>query len=127
MAAQTVAIPVAAGAALSDRWGRRPTLCLLSGIAAAAGVVLFASWSSLLTSAAILVPFFFFPFFASNGATVYGALFSELFPTELRGTGMSASLQAARGLSAFPPLLSARILPHWGYASVVLLGAVWFL
>ena len=114
------------GATLSDRWGRRPTLCLLSGISAAAGVILFATWSSLLTSALLLVPFFFL-FFGSNGATVFGALFSELFPTELRGTGVSASLQVARGLSAFPPLLSAWMLPRGGYASVVLLGAAWFL
>lgn len=110
---------------LSDRWGRRPTLSLLAGTAAVSGVVLFLCWGSLLTSAWILVPFFFL-YFGSNGATVFGSLFSEMFPTELRSTGVSAALQVARGLSALPPLLAAWMMPRWGYESVVLLGAGWF-
>jgi predicted MFS family arabinose efflux permease len=114
------------GAYLSDHWGRRPTLSLLAATAAASGVVLFFTWDSLLTSAWIMIPFFFL-YFGSNGATVFGALFSELFPTELRSTGVSAALQVARGLTAVPPLLSAFMLPRWGYESVVLLGAIWFL
>jgi putative MFS transporter len=113
------------GAHLADRWGRRPTLSLLAGTAAVAGLLLFLSWGSLLTSAWILIPFFFL-YFGSNGATVFGSLFSEMFPTELRSTGVSSALQVSRGLSALPPLISAWMMPRWGYESVVLLGAGWF-
>jgi putative MFS transporter len=113
------------GSYLSDRWGRRPTLSLLAGISAVSGLILFFTWGSLLTSVWLFVPFFFL-YFGSNGATVFGALFSEMFPTELRGTGVSAALQIARGLTALPPFLIAWMLPRWGYASVVLLGASWF-
>lgn len=114
------------GSYTSDRWGRRPTLSFLAGTAAVSGLILFLTWDSLLTSAWIMIPFFFL-YFGSNGATVFGALFSEMFPTELRSTGVSSALQVARGLTAIPPLLTAWMLPRWGYEAVVLLGAGWFL
>lgn len=114
------------GAYLSDRWGRRPTLSFLAGTAAVGGLVLFLTWSHLLTSWWILVPFFFL-YFGSNGAVVFGSLFSEMFPTEFRSLGVSAALQVARGLSAIPPIITAWMLPRWGYSAVVLLGAGWFL
>ena len=60
------------------------------------GRILFLSWPYLLTSQLILIPFFIL-YFGSNGATVFGALFSEQFPTETRSTGVSAALQISRG------------------------------
>lgn len=113
------------GAYTSDRWGRRITLSYLSGAAAVGGVVLFFTWGSLLDTLWILVPFFFL-YLGSNGATVFGALFSELFPTEVRSTGVSSALQIARGLTFIPPLVTAFIMPRYGYAPVVLIGAAEF-
>jgi putative MFS transporter len=115
----------AVGAYTSDRWGRRVTLSYLAGTAAVGGLILFAVWKSLLSSPWILVPFFLL-YFGSNGATVFGALFSEVFPTDVRTTGVSSALQIARGLSFIPPLITAAIFPIYGYAPVVLIGAVEF-
>lgn len=113
------------GAYTSDHWGRRITLTYLAGTAAIGGFILFATWQSLLSSAVILIPFFLL-YFGSNGATVFGALFSEVFPTEVRTTGVSSALQIARGLAFIPPLITAAIFPVYGYAPVVLIGAIEF-
>jgi putative MFS transporter len=114
-----------AGAYTNDRWGRRVTLTYLAGSAALGGLILFLSWPYLLTSPLILIPFFIL-YFGSNGATVFGALFSEQFPTETRSTGVSAALQIARGLSSIPPIIAAAIFPVYGYAPIVLAGAILF-
>ncbi|MQA06506.1 MAG: MFS transporter [Streptosporangiales bacterium] len=103
------------GAWASDRFGRRITLTALMTIATVGALVLFILGRELLTSPAILVPFFVM-YFGSNAATVFGALFSEVFPTETRSTGVSSALQIARGLSAIPPLIAAAVVAEHGYA-----------
>jgi putative MFS transporter len=113
------------GSYTSDRWGRRVTLSYLAATAATGGLVLFLTWRYLLTSSWILVPFFFL-YFGSNGATVFGVLFSEMFPTEVRTTGVASALQIGRGMAFIPPLITAAIFPVYGYAPIVLMGAAEF-
>lgn len=109
-------------AALSDRIGRRATLSIVAGIACVAGIWLALTWDQLFTGNWILVPFFLL-FVGSNGAAVFGALFSELFPAAVRATGVSSALQVGRGLSFFPPLLAAALIPSFGYQPVVYISA----
>jgi putative MFS transporter len=113
------------GSYTSDRWGRRITLSYLAATAAGGGLVLFATWHYLLTTSWILVPFFFL-YVGSNGATVFGVLFGEMFPTEVRTTGTASALQIGRGLAFIPPLITAKIFPVYGYAPIVLMGAAEF-
>ena len=101
---------------------RFPTLQQLGVIG---GLLLFATWHSLITSLWILVPFFLL-YVGSNGGTVFGALFSEMFPTEVRTTGVASALQIGRGLAFIPPIITAAIFPVYGYAPVVLMGAAEF-
>jgi putative MFS transporter len=111
------------GALLSDRVGRRLTLSILAGSACFGGIWLALSWDSLLTGGRwILIPFFIL-FAGSNGAAVFGALFSESFPAEIRATAVSSALQVGRGLSFFPPLITAALLPTLGYRPIVFLSA----
>lgn len=114
------------GAILLDRVGRRWTLSILMVVATAAAVVLATTWSSLLQSWFILVPFFVL-FVGANGATVFGALFSEAFPTRLRTTGMSGALQIARGFAFIPPLIVPLVLQSYGYVPIVVVSAAEFL
>lgn len=109
----------------NDRWGRRVTLCYLAATAAVGGIILFLTWQYLLTSSWILLPFFIL-YFGCNAATVFGVLFSEMFSSDLRSTGVSAALQIGRGLAFFPPLIAASMSAAWGYQSVVLVGALEF-
>ena len=114
------------GAYTSDRWGRRVTLSYLGFAAALGGLILYLGWHSMLHSAWILVPFFIL-YFGSNGAAVFGSLFSELFPVDVRSTGVSWALQIGRGLAFIPPLITAAIFPVYGYGPVVLIGAAEFM
>jgi MFS transporter, putative metabolite:H+ symporter len=114
------------GALLSDRVGRRLTLSVLAGSACFGGVWLALSWDSLLTGGRwILIPFFIL-FAGSNGAAVFGALFSESFPAKIRATAVSSALQVGRGLSFFPPMIAAALLPTLGYRPIVFLSAALF-
>ncbi len=114
------------GSLLLDRLGRRWTLSLLMIVATLAALVLAITWEGLLHSSLILVPFFVL-FVGANGATVFGALFSEAFPTALRTTGISASLQIARGLAFIPPMVIPFVLARWSYVPVVAVSAAEFL
>jgi MFS transporter, putative metabolite:H+ symporter len=117
------AVGCAAGALLSDRVGRRLTLSLLAGCGCLGGIWLALSWDSLLTTGTwVLVPFFIM-FAGSNGAAIFGALFSELFPARIRATAVSSALQVGRGLSFFPPLIAATLLPTFGYQPIVFVSA----
>lgn len=69
----------------------------------------------------------FLLYFGSNGASVFGSLFSEIFPTDVRATGISWALQIGRGLSAIPPLITAAVFPVYGYKPIILGGAALFL
>lgn len=117
------AIGCAVGAHLCDRVGRRLTLSILAGCACIGGLWLAVSWDQLLGGGTwILIPFFVL-FFGSNGAAVFGALFSESFPARFRATAVSSALQVGRGLSFFPPLIAAALIPRFGYQPIVFLSA----
>lgn len=110
------------GGYTADKWGRRITMSYLGFVAALGGLWLFLSWKTMLHSPYILLPFFLL-YFGSNGATVFGSLFSELFPTDIRSTGVSWSLQIGRGLAFIPPLITAALFPVYGYKPIILIGA----
>jgi len=113
-------------ALLSDRVGRRFTLSLLAASACIGGVWLASNWGSLLSGGwSVWVPFFIL-FAGSNGAAVFGVLFSESFPVSVRATAVSSALQVGRGLSFFPPLIAAALLPTIGYRPIVFLSAALF-
>lgn len=111
------------GALLSDRVGRRFTLSLLAGCACVGGIWLALQWNHLLAGGlGVMVPFFIL-FAGSNGAAVFGVLFSESFPIDVRATAVSSALQVGRGLSFFPPLIAAALLPTLGYRPIIFLSA----
>lgn len=108
---------------LSDRIGRRATLSLVAGSACVGGIWLAIAWDKLLAGGlGTLVPFFIL-FAGSNGAAVFGVLFSEVFPARIRATAVSSALQIGRGLSFIPPLIAAALLPTFGYQPIVFLSA----
>jgi putative MFS transporter len=114
------------GAFLTDRIGRRATLSILAAIACVSGLWLALAWDHLLAGGPrVLVPFFFL-FAGSNGAAVFGVLFSEIFPVQIRATAVSSALQVGRGLSFFPPLIVAAVLPAIGYQPIVFASAALF-
>ena len=53
----------------------------------------------------------------------YGAYFSELFPTRVRGAAMSIIMNVTRGVQFVAPLVIAGVAGRWGLAGGVALAA----
>ncbi len=92
---------------LVERWGRRPTL---AAYLTASGVFTYlfavASGTAALVTAGALMSFF------SLGA--WGALYAytpEVYPTEIRATGMGAASSMTRIAGALAPLIGGLLLP----------------
>jgi MFS transporter, putative metabolite:H+ symporter len=109
-----------------DRLGRRRTLLFLMAVAVVGGVATALMFDALAGSLWILVPFFVL-FFGANGPTVFGPLFSEVFPTATRSTGVSTALQVGRAFVFFVPFLVVSLAGGSGFITVVLVSAGLFL
>jgi len=109
---------------LCDAWGRRPTLLTaFAGAAVLSGVLALAH-----TTTAFVTAFLIFGMFsASCGAGAY-VVISEIFPTDLRATGIGLSVAVGRlGAITAPPLFFF-LYQHFGVGAVfTLMSAIfWF-
>jgi MFS family permease len=99
---------------LSDRFGRRVTFsmyCVLWAVALS-GVTLF--WTRVAQQPGLALACMFV---VGSGAGIfsgYGPIYSELFPTRLRGTAMGAALNLGRGVQFFTPLVITGIAARYG-------------
>jgi MFS family permease len=97
----------------ADRFGRRITMIFY--LAAAAGMTLvFASAQNTVAVflAATLTAFFGTGFF--TGSAIFG---NEMFPTAIRATALGVSYNAARGVSAFGPMIIGGLAEKRGLAA----------
>jgi len=110
-------------AVFNDGLGRRLTLSIAAVVGAVGGLLVYLLWPQLQSVTVILGAFFIL--YAGFGATasLFGPLFSEMFPTSFRATGVSAALQLARGTTFAAPLLAGALYPVIGYSPLIL-GAV---
>ena len=89
-----------ASAYLNDALGRRKTFLLF----AVGSLVIVLGYTQLAVSNGLMLALGFpLGFFASGIFSGMGALFTELFPTELRGSGQGFCYNSGRGLAAFFP------------------------
>ena len=107
----------------ADEHGRRRTYIGYL-LAAALLVPLFASLRSPLALLAVgpLVAFSGTGYFSG-----FGAIASELFPTEIRGTAMGLTYNLGRAVSAFAPFLTGALALQYGLAAAFLLTSGAFL
>jgi MFS family permease len=110
-------------ALLVDSWGRRPTMLLaFSGATVLCGA-LYAAHTPLLFAVAFAV---FGTFSASCGAGAY-VVISEIFPTELRATGIGLSVAVGRIGAISAPLIFFALNARYGVGSVFAAMATIFL
>jgi len=113
-----------AAALVIDRIGRRVTLSSFAALGAVSGAAVVLIWQFLDQNIPLAMIAFFFLYAAFGGtASVFGSLFSEVFPTRVRGTGVSAALQLSRGASAGAPLIAGALYPIYGYLPLIIGGA----
>nr|HRC88263.1 MFS transporter [Thermoanaerobaculia bacterium] len=108
---------------LSDRFGRRSVFTLFS-LLMAGGLLMFTLfWSAIAPSPPLLFGFLFLSGFGTGTWSAYGPLFTEIFPTTVRGTAMSVIMNLTRGVQFLAPLLIAAVAPRWGMAGGIALAA----
>lgn len=107
----------------ADAAGRRKTYVAYL-VTAAVLVPVFASLTSPLALLAVgpLVAFFGTGYFSG-----FGAIASELFPTEVRGTAMGLAYNLGRAVSAFAPFLTGALAKDYGLGAAFLLTSGAFL
>jgi MFS family permease len=108
----------------ADKFGRRPVFV------------------SFLVFAALLVPLYgqlarhelvllilgpLIGFFGHGYFSVFGAMLSELFPTNIRGTAQGLTYNVGRAFSALAPLSIGALADIYGIGSALILTAVFFL
>jgi MFS family permease len=104
---------------LADRIGRRPSFFLFQTMAAAMVVV----YSRLQHPAALLVGGAVMGIFVNGMLGGYGALISELYPTEARATAQNLFFNAGRAVGGFGPLAMGFFASRFSFATAIALLA----
>ncbi|MFQ5776875.1 MAG: MFS transporter [Terriglobia bacterium] len=107
----------------ADSIGRRRTYVIYL-LMAALLVPLFASLSA---PSALLVVGPLVAFFGTGYFSGFGAIASELFPTEIRATALGLTYNLGRGLSAAAPFLTGALASRYGLGAAFLLTSGAFL
>ena len=108
------------GAWLTDRLGRKRTLLLY----ACCSLLAVLSYTFVpISDTAMLLLGFPLGFFASGSFSPIGAFFTELFPTQLRGSGQGFSYNVGRGIGACFPTLVGYLGAQMGLGHAIALFA----
>jgi benzoate transport len=100
---------------LADRIGRRPAFTTYM-IGAAVMVVLY---SQLTSAVALLIAGAVMGFFVNGMLGGYGALISELFPTEARATAQNVLFNIGRAIGGFGPIVVGAVAALYGFETAI--------
>jgi len=106
----------------ADRIGRRPALITFQSGAAVMVLV----YSQLTDSTALLIGGAVMGVFVNGMLGGYGALLSELYPTEARGTAENVLFNLGRGVGGFGPLVVGALVAAYSLqAAIALLAGIY--
>ncbi|NVO16616.1 MAG: MFS transporter [Rhodoplanes sp.] len=105
---------------LADRFGRRPIFFLYQGGAAISVLV----YSQLTDPMHLLVGGAIMGLFVNGMLGGYGALMSELYPTEARATAQNVLFNLGRGVGGFGPLVVGAIAAQYSFTVAIALLSI---
>jgi MFS family permease len=105
---------------LADRFGRRPIFFLYQAGAALSVVI----YSQLSDPSHLLVGGAIMGLFVNGMLGGYGALMSELYPTEARATAQNVLFNLGRGVGGFGPLVIGLLAAQYSFAVAIALLAI---
>lgn len=108
---------------LSDRWGRRRSFSLYCGVMTVGLLGFTALWPLVGGGAALFLAFLFVAGLGTGTWSSYGPMFSEVFPTRVRGTALAVIMNLSRGVQFLAPLVIAAVAPRWGLGGGIALAA----
>lgn len=108
---------------ISDSIGRRPTFTLY-GIIMAIGIsMITVLWNVIVSNPSMILIFMFAVGFGTGYMGGYGPLFSEVFPTKIRNTGMGTVFNVSRGVQFLTPVLITIIGEYMNLSYGIFLAA----
>ncbi|MFY9987673.1 MAG: MFS transporter [Chthoniobacterales bacterium] len=108
---------------VADRLGRRPAFVIYMLGAA----VLVIAYSRLTDAIALLVTGAIMGFFVNGMLGGYGALMSELYPTEVRATAQNVLFNLGRAIGGLGPVTVGAVTLWWGFPVAIALLALLYL
>ncbi len=108
---------------LSDRWGRRLSFTLFSGLMALGLLMFTVFWPWIAGIPSLVLVFLFVSGLGTGTWSSYGPTFSELFTTRVRGSALSIIMNLSRGVQFLAPVVIAAVTPRWGMAGGIALAA----
>ncbi len=107
----------------SDRMGRRGAFSLFCGLMACGLAMFTVFWQLIAAHPRLVLGFMWLAGVGTGTWSSYGPMFSELFPTRVRGTAMSVIMNSTRGVQFLTPVVIAAVAPRWGMAGGIALAA----
>jgi MFS family permease len=112
---------------VADKLGRRPAYSIYSVLMAAGLVLITVLWDVIIVYHILILACMFLVGFGTGMFGGYGPLFSELFPTKIRGTAMGTAFNLARGIQFFTPVVIAMIAVNYGLGGGISIAALFAL
>lgn len=109
---------------IADRIGRRPTYTIYTFLMAVGLVMVTLFWNSIEMYNILILFFMFLVGFGTGFFGGYGALFTELFPTQIRNTASGSAFNLARGVQFFTPVMIALIATQYSFGAGIFLAAI---
>ncbi len=107
---------------LADRYGRRPIFLLYQAGAAVSVLV----YSNLTSSLALLIGGAVMGMFVNGMIGGYGAMMSELYPTEARATAQNTLFNLGRGVGGFGPFVVGLVTAAYSFkVTAIVLGSIY--
>ena len=108
----------------SDRLGRRVTFTAFSLVMALGLVAFTLCWPLIAGEPRLVLAFLFIAGLGTGTWSTYGPMFSEIFPTRVRGTALSVIINVTRGIQFLAPVAIAAVAPRWGMDGGIALAAL---
>ncbi len=108
---------------VSDRLGRRLSFSLYCALMAAGLAMFTAFWPLIQGAPRLLLLFMFVAGLGTGTWSSYGPMFSEIFPTRVRGTAMSVIMNSTRGVQFLAPVVIVWAAGLWGMGGGIALAA----
>jgi len=112
---------------VADKLGRRPAYSIYSVLMAAGLILITLLWDVIVVYHILILACMFLVGFGTGMFGGYGPLFSELFPTKIRGTAMGTAFNLARGIQFFTPVVIAMIAVNYGLGGGISIAALFAL
>ena len=112
---------------VAEKLGRRPAFTIYSFIMALSISMITLCWNQINAIPDLILVFMFLTGFGTGFFGGFGALFSELFPTKIRNTGVGTVFNLARGIQFVTPVIITVIAAYFDLSYGIAIAAIFAL